>query len=222
MVELWYAIVALHARPPTSCSTASTSAPARSTCSSRGPTPSGGRCSAAIGPFWDGNEVWLLAAGGALFVGVPARAGRRALGLLLRDLPGAVVPDPARHLDRVPQPRRRPAVARVLGRRLLRWRARCSPVLLRRRARQPAPRRAARRRRLVRARALHRLHGARRRSASSTGTRCWSASSRCVALAGARRARSWPGRPTAPVQRAQPRALARRALRARSPCSGRS
>jgi cytochrome d ubiquinol oxidase subunit II len=25
----------------------------------------------AIGPFWDGNEVWLLAAGGALFVGFP-------------------------------------------------------------------------------------------------------------------------------------------------------
>jgi cytochrome d ubiquinol oxidase subunit II len=26
---------------------------------------------AAIGPLWDGNEVWLLAAGGALFVGFP-------------------------------------------------------------------------------------------------------------------------------------------------------
>jgi cytochrome bd ubiquinol oxidase subunit II len=26
---------------------------------------------AAIGPFWDGNEVWLLAAGGALFVAFP-------------------------------------------------------------------------------------------------------------------------------------------------------
>jgi cytochrome d ubiquinol oxidase subunit II len=26
---------------------------------------------AAIGPFWDGNEVWLVAAGGALFVGFP-------------------------------------------------------------------------------------------------------------------------------------------------------
>jgi cytochrome d ubiquinol oxidase subunit II len=26
---------------------------------------------AAIGPFWDGNEVWLLAAGGALFVSFP-------------------------------------------------------------------------------------------------------------------------------------------------------
>ena len=26
----------------------------------------------AIGPFWDGNEVWLLAAGGALFLAFPA------------------------------------------------------------------------------------------------------------------------------------------------------
>lgn len=26
---------------------------------------------AAVGPFWDANEVWLLAAGGALFVGFP-------------------------------------------------------------------------------------------------------------------------------------------------------
>jgi cytochrome d ubiquinol oxidase subunit II len=25
----------------------------------------------AIGPFWDGNEVWLLAAGGTLFVAFP-------------------------------------------------------------------------------------------------------------------------------------------------------
>ena len=27
---------------------------------------------AAIGPFWDGNEVWLLALGGVLFVAFPA------------------------------------------------------------------------------------------------------------------------------------------------------
>jgi cytochrome d ubiquinol oxidase subunit II len=30
---------------------------------------------AAIGPFWDGNEVWLLAAGGALFVAFPRVLG---------------------------------------------------------------------------------------------------------------------------------------------------
>lgn len=29
------------------------------------------RVLAAIGPFWDGNEVWLLAAGGALFLAFP-------------------------------------------------------------------------------------------------------------------------------------------------------
>ena len=29
------------------------------------------RLLAAIGPYWDGNEVWLLAGGGALFVGFP-------------------------------------------------------------------------------------------------------------------------------------------------------
>src|SRR5512134_887086 len=27
---------------------------------------------AAIGPYWDGNEVWLLALGGVLFVAFPA------------------------------------------------------------------------------------------------------------------------------------------------------
>ena len=32
---------------------------------------SGGWCCAAIGPVWDGNEVWLLAAGGALFFAFP-------------------------------------------------------------------------------------------------------------------------------------------------------
>jgi len=30
------------------------------------------RVIAAIGPFWDGNEVWLLAAGGALFLAFPS------------------------------------------------------------------------------------------------------------------------------------------------------
>src|ERR1700753_1051292 len=49
---------------------------------------------AAIGPFWDGNEVWLLAGGGTLFfafsqayasgcsscAGSPSRCGTRATG----------------------------------------------------------------------------------------------------------------------------------------------
>ena len=64
---------------------------------------------AAIGPFWDGNEVWLLALGGVAVRRVPARARLRAVGLLLRDFPRAVVAHPARHRDRVPQPPRAPA-----------------------------------------------------------------------------------------------------------------
>ena len=60
---------------------------------------------AAIGPFWDGNEVWLLAAGGALFVGFPRVLASGISGfyfaiflvlwcLILRGI-----------VDRVPQPR---------------------------------------------------------------------------------------------------------------------
>ncbi len=30
-----------------------------------------GRVLRSIGPFWDGNEVWLLAAGGTLFLAFP-------------------------------------------------------------------------------------------------------------------------------------------------------
>ena len=33
----------------------------------------------AIGPVWDGNEVWLLAAGGALFFAFPRLSSRSAL-----------------------------------------------------------------------------------------------------------------------------------------------
>ena len=38
---------------------------------------------AAIGPFWDGNEVWLLAAGGALFLAFPKVLGAGLSGLYL-------------------------------------------------------------------------------------------------------------------------------------------
>ena len=36
------------------------------------PTPSGAQVLATIGPVWDGNEVWLLAAGGTLYFAFPA------------------------------------------------------------------------------------------------------------------------------------------------------
>ncbi len=38
---------------------------------------------AAIGPFWDGNEVWLLAAGGVLFLAFPKVLGSGLSGLYL-------------------------------------------------------------------------------------------------------------------------------------------
>ncbi|HXU31443.1 MAG TPA: cytochrome d ubiquinol oxidase subunit II [Thermoanaerobaculia bacterium] len=38
---------------------------------------------AAIGPYWDGNEVWLLAAGGVLFLAFPKVLGAGLSGLYL-------------------------------------------------------------------------------------------------------------------------------------------
>jgi cytochrome d ubiquinol oxidase subunit II len=38
---------------------------------------------AAIGPFWDGNEVWLLASGGALFVAFPSALASGLSGFYL-------------------------------------------------------------------------------------------------------------------------------------------
>ena len=195
MVELWFAIAALMMPRLTSCSTASTSAPAPCTSSSRGPTPSGGRCSPRSARTGTATKSGCSRRRRAL-LRVPARARLRALGLLLRDLPRAVVADPARHLDRVPQPRRGAAVARGVGR-VVCCRQHAAARALRRRARQPGPRRAARRRRLVLAPALHRLFGAALRSAFSTGTRSRPASSPGWRLPATAR-RSWRGRPTAP------------------------
>ena len=42
------------------------------TCWWRAPTPNAARWSSAIGPVWDGNEVWLLAGGGTLYFAFPA------------------------------------------------------------------------------------------------------------------------------------------------------
>ena len=57
--------------PSTRCSTASTSGSAPSTASSPGPIEERRTVLAAIGPIWDGNEVWLIAAGGVLFMAFP-------------------------------------------------------------------------------------------------------------------------------------------------------
>ena len=57
--------------------------------SSAGPRPSAGSRSTAIGPVWDGNEVWLIVGGAAIFAAFPGwyatwfSAGYLALVLLL-------------------------------------------------------------------------------------------------------------------------------------------
>ncbi len=112
----------------------------------------------AIGPFWDANEVWLLAAGGALFVAFPRVLSAGISGfyfaiflvlwcLILR---GISIELRSHVADRV-------------------WRGTWDlffcvaslllPVFLRSRPRQPPARAAAVGGGVVRARALHRLHG---------------------------------------------------------------
>ena len=53
------------------CSTALTWARARCICSSRATNDERRTVIRAIGPVWDGNEVWLLAAGGTLYFAFP-------------------------------------------------------------------------------------------------------------------------------------------------------
>ena len=51
----------------------------------------------AIGPVWDGNEVWLLAAGGTLYFAFPAALRLQLQRLLSAADDGAVAADAARH-----------------------------------------------------------------------------------------------------------------------------
>ena len=154
MLETWYAHGRARARASTSCSTASTSAPgilapfvARTDTERR-------QVLAAIGPYWDGNEVWLLAAGGALFVAFPKALAAGISGfyfaifLVLWCLIGRGLSIEFR--SHVADPLWRSAWDTVFTRRQHAARA-----VLRRRVRQPAARRAARRGRLVLAPALH-------------------------------------------------------------------
>jgi cytochrome d ubiquinol oxidase subunit II len=70
MVELWYAIAALMLAMYVALDGFDLGAGILSPLVAR--TDSERRqVLAAIGPYWDGNEVWLLAAGGALFVAFP-------------------------------------------------------------------------------------------------------------------------------------------------------
>ena len=56
----------------------------------------------SIGPVWDGNEVWLVLAGGALFAAFPLVVRLAVQWLLPGDDAGAAGPDPAHRRHRVP------------------------------------------------------------------------------------------------------------------------
>ena len=74
----------------------------------------------SIGPLWDGNEVWLVTFGGALFAAFP-NAYATAFSALLPPLHAAAVrPDLPGGVDGVPEQAGHPGMAALLGRVLLR------------------------------------------------------------------------------------------------------
>ncbi len=112
--------------------------------------------SKAIGPFWDGNEVWLLAAGGVLVFAFPRLYAASFSGFFLPLTIVLWLLDGARHRPRVPQPPGgRLGLAALLGRGL-RHLERAPGRLPRGGARQRGPRRAALPRGHVLRAALHR------------------------------------------------------------------
>ena len=68
-----------------------------------------------IGPVWDGNEVWLLVAGGATFAAFPEWYATLFSGFYLALFADPRRPHRARGRDRVPQQARRPGLADALG-----------------------------------------------------------------------------------------------------------
>ena len=131
----------------------------------------------SIGPLWDGNEVWLVTFGGALFAAFPNRLRDRILWILhafmalLFALIFRVI------LDGISQQARQQGLAAVLGH-LLFLRQHAGYFFVRGRRRQCDARHADRRR--------HQGQFTGRSSSSSIPTPCWSACSpsrpsRCTA-----------------------------------------
>ena len=79
-----------------------------------------------IGPVWDGNEVWLITAGGAMFAAFPGMYATVFSGLYLPLLAILFAHDPAGLRDRMARQDRRSRMASV-GRRRHRDRARGCP-----------------------------------------------------------------------------------------------
>ena len=68
-----------------------------------------------IGPVWEGNQVWLILGGGAIFAAWPPVYAAVVLRLLPRHVPGAGALDPAPGRLQLPQQDRGPALAHHLG-----------------------------------------------------------------------------------------------------------
>ena len=82
----------------------------------------------SIGPVWDGNEVWLLTAGGALFAAFPAAYATTFSGFYLAVmlvLFGLIVRAVSLRVPRWHDP----SLGQALGRAASSW-ARCLPALL--------------------------------------------------------------------------------------------
>ena len=90
---------------------------------------------ATIGPVWDGNEVWLLAAGGTLYFAFPSSLRQRLQRFLSSLDDGLVAADPSRHRRRIPQSHPKPHLDSLLGFRVLRFQP-ASGRLFRRGSRQ--------------------------------------------------------------------------------------
>ena len=138
-----HALVHHHRRssgPGSSCWRDSTSASACCTSSSAGPTRSGGGAQ-SIGPFWDGNEVWLIVAGAATFAAFPGWYATMfsALYLALLLVLAALWPAASRleFRSKLEDPRWRRAWTWADDRRQC-----ADPAADRRRPRRPAPRAA--------------------------------------------------------------------------------
>jgi len=70
----------------------------------------------AIGPVWDGNEVWLIAAGGTLYFCFSSTLRLELQRVLPSADDGSVAAHSARHWYRIPRSHRKPGVAGFLRR----------------------------------------------------------------------------------------------------------
>ena len=121
---------------------------------------------ASIGPVWDGNEVWLVVAGGATFAAFPGWYASMFSGLLPGAAAGARVPDRPRAVVRVADEEREPAAGARSGRGPTRPAASAPSLVWGVGLGEPAVRRAAQQQRRLHRQllgSLQPLHAVRRR-----------------------------------------------------------